>query len=225
MSADAALREDIVQACRGMISAGLTRGTSGNVSARAADGMIITPSAVPFDELEPEQLLFVPLALDTVDPDTVEFDTASGLRFSTEWRLHAAILRARPEIGAVLHAHPPYGTALACLRRDIPAFHYMIAVAGGADIRCADYATFGTPDLAACAVAALVDRTACLLANHGTVALGDTPAHALDRAIEVEALAEMYCHALAAGEPVLLGDAEIAAVMQAFRGYGRARRD
>ena len=219
MSEDFGLRLAILQACRGMLAAGLTRGTSGNVSARSGDGMLITPSAVPYTVLEPEQLTYVPLA-----DDTAAVVSAAGLRASTEWRLHAAILRARPEIGAVLHAHPPYGTALACLRLGIPPFHYMVAAAGGSDIRCAGYATFGTPELAAAAVAALEDRTACLLANHGTVALGTTPAQALALAVEVEALAEMYCHALAAGEPVLLGDDEMAPLLQRFRDYGRATR-
>lgn len=218
MSGDAALRSAIVQACRGMVAARLTRGTSGNVSARVAGGMLITPSAVPFEELEPEQLLYVASAVDAAEALAV-----SGLRVSTEWRLHAAILHARPEIGAVLHAHPPYGTALACLRRGIPSFHYMVAVAGGVDIRCADYATFGTSELAASAVTALEARTACLLANHGTVALGDTPAHALTLAVEVEALAEMYCHTLAAGEPVLLDEQEMTEVKRSFRNYGRRR--
>jgi L-fuculose-phosphate aldolase len=213
---DAALRDAVVQACRGMLAAGLTRGTSGNLSARAAGGMLITPSAVPFEQLEPELLLRVPVVVDAAEPPAI-----AGLRASTEWRLHAAVLRARPEVGAVLHAHPPYATALACMRRSIPSFHYMVAVAGGTDIRCAAYATFGTSELATAVVTALEGRTACLLANHGTITLGDTPAHALALAVEVEALAQMYCLALAAGEPVLLSDTEMAAVMEAFRDYGR----
>jgi L-fuculose-phosphate aldolase len=199
-----------------MLDAGLTRGTSGNVSARTAGGMLITPSAVPFEQLEPELLLHVPLVSDAGEPPAI-----SGLCVSTEWRLHAAILRARPEVGAVLHAHPPYATALACMRRGIPSFHYMVAVAGGTDIRCAAYATFGTPELASAALTALESRTACLLANHGSVTLGDTPARALALAVEVEALAQQYCLALAAGEPALLSSAEMAEVMQAFRRYGR----
>src|SRR5688572_28662977 len=197
MSGEAGLRDAIVRAGRGMLEARLTRGTSGNISARVDDGMLITPSAVPFDGLKSEQLLRV--SLDAKDVDVV---SPAGVRVSTEWRLHVEILSAREEVGAVLHAHPPYATAVSCLRRDIPPFHYMVAVAGGSDIRCAEYATFGTPDLAASAVAALEGRTACLLANHGIITLGDAPAQALALAIEVESLAEMFCHALAVGEPV-----------------------
>src|SRR5687768_5741368 len=216
MSGDAGLRDAIVRAGHGMLEARLTRGTSGNISARVDDGMLITPSAVPFDELQPEQLLRVSL-----NGEDVGVPTTSGLRVSTEWQLHAAILSARPEVGTVLHAHPPYATAVACLRRDIPPFHYMVAVAGGTDIRCADYATFGTAALGANAVAALEDRRACLLANHGTIALGDTPEAALALAIEVEALAQMYCVAVATGKPVLLDEPEMNRVRAGFSRYGR----
>jgi L-fuculose-phosphate aldolase len=179
--------------------------------------MLITPSAVPFDELQPDQLLRVSL-----NGEDIGVPKTSGLRVSTEWQLHAAILSARPEVGTVLHAHPPYATAVACLRRGIPPFHYMVVVAGGTSIRCADYATFGTPELVSAAVEALEGRTACLLANHGMVALGDSPAQALALAVEVEALSEMYCHALAAGAPVLLYDAEMSRVLAAFDSYRRA---
>lgn len=231
MTEERALREEIVRVCKEMLASGLTRGTSGNVSARFARGMLITPSAVPYAELEPDMLLHVELSGSHITPDGYLENagryaeperpvTGSGaLKRTTEWRMHAAILLARPEIGAVLHAHPPFGTALACLRRSIPSFHYMVAIAGGHDIRCADYATFGTPELAAHALSALTDRTACILANHGTVALGSSPTSALALAIEVEALAEQYCHALAAGEPVLLSGEEMQRVRIAFREY------
>jgi L-fuculose-phosphate aldolase len=207
----AELRAAIVAAARGMNARGLNQGTAGNVSARVEDGLLITPSAVPYDELAAEDI--VRLAPDGRVVEGVR-------RPSTEWRLHADVLAARPDVGAVVHAHPPFTTALACLRRGIPAFHYMVAAAGGDSIRCADYAMFGTAELARNAVAALEDRRACLLANHGVVALGASPAAALALATEVEALAAQYCRALQAGEPVLLSRAEMAEVLTRFRTYG-----
>jgi L-fuculose-phosphate aldolase len=135
--------------------------------------------------------------------------------------MHAGILRERPDVGAIVHAHPPWSTALSCLRRDIPAFHYMVAVAGGDVIRCADYATFGTAELASAAVAALGERRACLLANHGIIACGATVASALALAVEVEALAGQYMRALSVGRPSVLTEDEMASVLEAFEGYGR----
>lgn len=205
------LREEIIEVARGMNVRGLNQGTSGNVSARVAEGMLITPSAVPYAAMEPEDVVLMGL------DGEVEQGTR---RPSTEWRLHAAVLRARPEVRAVLHAHAPACTALACLGREIPAFHYMVAVAGGTTIRCAPYATFGTSQLASGAVAALEDRMACLLANHGMLALGKTPRVALELAVEVEALAETYRRALAVGEPAVLSEEEMARVLEAFREYG-----
>ncbi len=205
------LREEIVDIARGMNARGLNQGTSGNVSARVAEGMLITPSAVPYATMEPEDIVL--MGLDG------EVETGSR-RPSTEWRMHAGVLRARPEVRAVLHAHAPACTALACLGREIPAFHYMVAVAGGTTIRCAPYATFGTAELAARAVEALDGRTACLLAHHGMLAVGKTPRAALELAAEVEALAETYRRALAVGEPEVLSDEEMERVLEAFRGYG-----
>jgi len=206
------LRAEVVQVCRALNERGLNQGTSGNVSARVAGGMLITPSAVPYQELGPDDLLRLDL-----DGRVLE----GAARPSTEWRIHAAILEARPEAGAVLHAHPPFCTALACLRRDIPAFHYMVAVAGGDSIRCAPYATFGSAALAAGVHAALEERTACLLANHGMVALAASPTGALELATEVEALAAQYARALQIGTPVILTADEMADVREAFRDYGR----
>lgn len=206
------LREVLVDTARAMNRAGLSRGTSGNLSARLDDGMLITPSAVPYEAMGPGDLV------------RMEADGAvvGAGKPSTEWRLHAGVLRARPEVGAVLHAHPPFSTTLACLRQGIPAVHYMVAVAGGDTIPCAPYATFGTAALAEAAVDALTDRTACLLANHGLVTLGATPADALALAVEVEALAAVYWRALQAGEPVILTEEEMADVREAFHDY-RAR--
>jgi L-fuculose-phosphate aldolase len=205
------MAREIVLVAREMTSRGLTSGTSGNVSARIEGGMLITPSGIPYDEMGPDDLV------------SMGFDgPRSGVRRpSTEWRLHAGILDARPDVGAVVHAHPPHATALACLQRDIPAFHYMVAVAGGDSIRCAPYATFGTRALATHAVEALEGRTACLLANHGLVAAGATAGEALGLAFEVESLAQTYVLALNVGEPVLLGEEEMARVLGQFKGYGQ----
>jgi L-fuculose-phosphate aldolase len=212
---DAALREQLVETARAINERGLTQGTSGNLSARVPDGMLITPSAVPYDVMSPADIVLVDLQGRVVEP---------GPRPpSTEWRLHAAILAARPDVEAVLHAHAMFATTLACLRRPIPAFHYMVAVAGGDSIPCAPYAVFGSPELAGHAARALADRDACLLANHGMVAVGASPRAALDLAIEVETLAAQYWRALQVGEPVLLSDAEMAEVAERFGRYRGAR--
>ena len=205
------MRDAIIRVARAMNERGLTQGTSGNVSGRIEGGMLITPSAVPYDRLDPEML--VSMGLDGA--------VASGGRPSTEWRMHAEVYRARPEVRAILHAHAPYCTTLACLHRPIPAFHYMVAVAGGTDIRCAPYATFGTAALAAQALEALEGRHACLLANHGMLTVGESPDAALAVAIEVEALAAAYWRALQVGEPVLLSDEEMADVMERIEDYRR----
>ncbi len=209
------LREVLVDTARIMNRSGLNRGTSGNLSARVDGGMLITPSAVPYEAMAPEEL--IRMGLDgTVPGDGVR---DGGRKPSTEWRLHAAIYHGRPGVDAVLHAHPEFCATLACLRKEIPAVHYMVAVAGGTSIRCAPYATFGTAELAAGVLEALEDRTACLMANHGLVALGVSPGEALDRAVEVEALAAIYWRALQLGDPVILSDAEMAEVLDAFRDY------
>lgn len=208
----AALRQGVLDVAQQLEQKGLTQGTSGNVSARLSDGFLVTPSAVPYDELSLADLVVVE------DKGTVR----RGPRVrkpSSEWRMHSEILRARPEVGAIVHAHPPWATALSCLRRDIPAFHYMVAVAGGRVIRCAEYATFGTQELADACVAALESRHACLLANHGIVTCGSTPMKALALAVEVEALAGQYMRALSVGEPALLDDAEMTRVLTDFEDY------
>ncbi|MEX0890760.1 MAG: class II aldolase/adducin family protein [Gemmatimonadota bacterium] len=204
------LRQEMVRVCRTMNERGLNQGSSGNLSARVSGGMLITPSAVPYEELGPGDLLRLDLEGRILE---------GAARPSTEWRIHAAVLKDRPEAGAVLHAHPPFCTALACLRLAIPAFHYMVAVAGGDSIRCAPYATFGSPALAAGVRAALEERTACLLANHGMVALAASPSGALELATEVETLAAQYGRALQIGTPAILTAAEMADVRKAFRDY------
>ncbi len=205
------LRTAVVDAARAMEPRGLTRGTSGNVSVRVPEGMLVTPSAVPYHAVAPADLVLLDLEGAVLE--------STGHRPSTEWRVHARILATRPDVGSVLHAHPLYCTTLACHGLHIPAFHYMVAVAGGDSIRCAPYATFGSPELADLALTALEDRLACLLANHGMLAVGPSPAEALALAVEVEALAAQYWHALQLGEPVLLDAAEMDRVMEAFRRY------
>jgi L-fuculose-phosphate aldolase len=205
-----ALRRKIIAACRDMNALGINQGTSGNVSARVAGGFLITPSGVPYDELAPAQI--------------VEMDLEGGHRGelapSSEWRMHRDVYRGRPEAGAVVHTHATFCTVLACLRTEIPAFHYMVAVAGGASIRCGDYATFGTQALSDNMLKALEGRRACLLANHGMICFGPDLGKALALAVEVETLARQYWHARQAGEPVLLSDAEMARVLERFASYG-----
>ncbi|WP_291827731.1 class II aldolase/adducin family protein [Bosea sp. (in: a-proteobacteria)] len=203
----------IVAVAQAIDRAGFCPSKSGNVSARTEAGFLITPSGLPYAQTLPEDL--IELSLDGM--------VLSGARKpSSEWPFHAAIYRARPEAQAIVHTHSPRATALSCTRRGIPAFHYMIALCGGADIRCADYATFGTPELAENAVRALEGRKAVLLANHGVIALGASLAGAHQIVAEVENLAGQYLDILAAGlEPVILDAAEMARVSAKFAGYGK----
>jgi len=212
------MREAVIETAREMNALGINRGKSGNVSARWRDGdfdgYLITPTGLPYASIAPADIVAMPL-----DGGT---DTARGARRpSSEWRFHRDIYRARGDASAIVHTHAPFATSLACLRRGIPAFHYMVAVAGGEDIRCAPYATFGTQALSDHAVAALEGRRACLLANHGMIAIGASLATALALAVEVETLAEMYWRAQQLGEPVLLSPAEMEVVVAKFRTYGQ----
>ena len=215
MKTEHALREDVLATARAMNAAGINRGKSGNVSARLRnagfDGFLVTPTGLPYATTTAEDLVAMTLAGD-----------ARGARLpSSEWRFHRDIYRAREDVAAIVHTHAPFCTTLACLGRGIPAFHYMIAVAGGSDIRCAPYATFGTQALSDHAVNALAGRRACLLANHGMIAAGETLAQALALAVEVETLAEMYWRALQIGEPVILPPQEMERVLEKFRHYGQ----
>ena len=211
--AEKVLRAKIVARGLEMNASGINQGTSGNISARFEDRMLITPSAIPYDAMTPECI--VSLALDD------DGGTWVGPRKpSTEWRFHRKLLRDRPDAGAVVHAHPTYCTTLAIARKSIPACHYMIAAFGGNDVRCAGYATFGTEELSDLAIAAMEGRTACLLANHGMIAIGETPAKAMWRAIELETIARQYYLSLLIGGPALLGDAEIDDAREGFGSYG-----
>jgi L-fuculose-phosphate aldolase len=207
-------REAIISAGRRMNASGLNQGTSGNLSHRVENGFLVTPTGMEYDVLRPEDIVLM------------RFDGSyEGERLpSSEWRFHRDILAARPEVNAVLHTHSMSSTAVSCLRRSIPPFHYMVAAAGGTDIRCAPYATFGTEELSRNAVAALEGRKACLLANHGLITVGQDLPSALKLAIEVETLAAMYLRALQVGEPVLLDQTEMAVVLEKFRTYGQQSR-
>jgi L-fuculose-phosphate aldolase len=205
------LRAEVLATARRLNELGLAQGTSGNVSARVPGGCLITPSGIPFDELRPAEI--VELRLDGT--------IVGGRRPSSEWRLHTDLYASREDAAAIVHTHSLHATTIACHRRSIPAVHYMIAVAGGNDVRCAEYATFGSAELAAHAVRALDGRRACLLANHGLVALGGSLADALHVAREIELVAAQYWQALQLGEPFILDDAEMAAVHERFRGYGK----
>jgi len=207
------LRTEIVAVAQAIDRAGFCPSKSGNVSARTEAGFLITPSGLPYAQTTPADL--VELSLDGA--------VLSGSRKpSSEWPFHLAIYRARPEARAIVHTHSPRATALSCTRRGIPAFHYMIALCGGADIRCADYATFGTPELAENAARALEGRKAVLLANHGVIALGASLAGAHQIVAEVENLAGQYLDILAAGlEPVILDAAEMEKIAARFASYGK----
>jgi L-fuculose-phosphate aldolase len=212
------LREAVIATARAMNERGINVNKSGNVSVRCARGaragFLLTPTGVPYDRLEPDDIAFV-------GPD----GRATGrCEPSSEWRFHAAIYAARPELHAVVHTHSTHATALACQGLGIPAFHYMVAVAGGDDIRCSDYATFGTQALADNVLVALQDRSACLLAHHGVIACGATLDAALALAVEVENLARTYVIVRTLGEPRLLDRAEMERVLERFETYGQARR-
>lgn len=215
---EAALRREIVESARRMNALGINQGTSGNISARCGDRMLITPSAIPYDDMRPESVAAMPL-------EGERGAWTGPLKPSTEWRFHLDILRGRPEAGAVVHSHATYCTTLAILRRDIPAVHYMMAAFGGTSVRCAPYATFGTPELAAHALAALEGRNACLLANHGMIVVGPSLAKAMWLAVELETIAKQYYLALQLGQPVVLSDAEIADTARSFSTYGLQERD
>ena len=204
------LRKRIIETCLQMSANGLNNGTAGNLSVRHNDGFLITPSGLPYDETYPSDIVMM----------NFNGEATGRRKPSSEWRFHRDILTARPEMNVVLHAHSPFATSLACLRKDIPAFHYMIAVTGAKSIRCAQYATFGSQELSEHAVGALHGCKACLLANHGLIVLADDLKAALRLALEVEGLCEQYWRALQAGTPVILDDAEMDRVQEKFKTYG-----
>ena len=204
----------MVEAARSLAALGLNRGTSGNIGVRLAQSFLVTPSGIAPQDLLPGAL--------------VEMDFSGAVvgvgKPSSEWRFHRDILVARAEIGAIVHTHSRYATALACLHRAVPAFHYMIAVAGGDSIPCTPYALFGSQALSDLALLALRDRKACLLGNHGLIALGFDLTDALALAIEVESLCEQYWSALQLGPPHLLSASQMNEVLEKFKHYGRHQK-
>ena len=203
-------RVSMVLGAQRLSALGLNRGSSGNIGVRLKNSFLVTPSGIPADELLPQMM---------VEMDFSGMVLGAG-KPSSEWRFHRDILAARSDMGAVVHTHSRYATSLACLQRDIPAFHYMIAAAGGDTIRCAPYALFGTQELSDLALQALIDRKACLLGNHGMIALGTDLKAALALTLEVESLAQQYWTALQLGEPSILSSQQMQAVMEKFKSYG-----
>jgi L-fuculose-phosphate aldolase len=205
------LAAEVLATARAMNAVGINRGAAGNVSCRDGDGFIITPTGMAYDACVPEDMVKVGAG-----------GTALGKRKpSSEWRFHHDIYAARPEVGAIVHAHSPFATALACQELEIPPFHYMIARFGGDTIRCAGYATFGTQELSDTMLVALQDRCACLLAHHGMVVFGANLKEALALAVEFESLCEQYWRVLQLGAPRLLPADEMVRVIEKFKGYGK----
>jgi L-fuculose-phosphate aldolase len=202
-----ALRSALIATANELNDSGINQGTSGNLSVRTDDGFLITPSGMQYDSLEPGHIVLMNLS----------GEHNSSCKPSSEWRFHRDIYVARDDAGAIVHTHSVHATALACLNRGIPAFHYMVAAAGGHDIRCAPYATYGTQELSNFALVALVGRKACLLSHHGVIALGNDLSRALALAAEVETLAHQYLAALAVAEPGLLSDTEMDLVIEKFK--------
>lgn len=211
---DAAVREQAVAAVRRMDALGLNRGSTGNLSLRSGAGMWITPTGMGADELQPADMVWV----------GEDGSVRGAWQPSSEWQFHRAIYAARPDLHAVVHTHAVHAAAVACLRRPLPAFHYMVAIAGGDSVPCVPYHLFGTEALSAAVAEAMAWRDACLMANHGLVAAGATLPRAMKVMQEIEALCEVYLKALAVGEPALLSIDEMAAVIERFRGYGKAAR-
>jgi L-fuculose-phosphate aldolase len=208
-------RAAIVKACRSLNASGINQGAAGNISLRHGAAMLITPSGVDYETLEPHMVLA--MELDAEEPAA---DPATGLKASSEWRFHRDIFRERPDVGAVVHTHAPYATVMSMLRRPIPASHYMIAAFGGARIECTDYAPFGTPELSDLAVRGLGPRQGVLLGSHGMIAVGPDLERALWLAGELETLAKLHYLASLAGAPVVLPDEEVLALGKRFASYG-----
>ncbi|MFI0401177.1 MAG: class II aldolase/adducin family protein [Thiolinea sp.] len=206
------LRQAIIEQCLWMNASGLNQGSSGNISARYQDKLIITPTAMAYEQMRPEMLAAISL------DDKAEW--TGSHKPSSEWHFHYDLMRSRPEIGAIVHTHSTYATSLAITRRSIPAVHYMIALFGGNDVRCAEYATYGTQALSDHVLKALQDRKACLLANHGMLVAGENLTKTMWLAAELEALAQQYYQALQLGGAVILSEAEMAEVHAKLANYG-----
>ncbi len=207
------LRTEIVRCCRQMNAIGINQGTAGNISVRFEDRMLISPTAVPYDAMTPDMIASLVL-------EDSRGRWQGPLKPSTEWRMHRQLLLENTDAAAVVHAHPTYCTTLAIARKEIPACHYMIAAFGGNSVRCAGYARYGTAALANLAAEAMRDRTACLLANHGMIVIGDNLGTAMWRALELETIARQYVLSLSIGGPVILSDDAIEETRKSFESYG-----
>ena len=207
------LRKRIIELCLDMNSSGLNQGTSGNISARHNDNMLITPSGVPYNVLRPEMIARMPV-------EGNDGESEGPCKPSSEWHFHRAILHSNSEYGAVVHTHSTFATVLSMSKTTIPACHYMIAAFGGNSVRCANYATYGSAKLSENIIRAMNDRSACLLANHGMVVAGTNLDKAMWSAVELETLAKQYYHATLSGEPTILSSREIKTVLEKFKGYG-----
>jgi len=205
-------QQEIIATAQDFNTSGISLGTSGNLSMRYENGFLITPTGIAYNNLVPDDILKCDLSGRVLSGTLIP---------SSEWPFHAAIYKSRNDVNAVVHVHSPYATGLACARKTIPAFHYMVAIGGGNTIPCSDYATFGTNELSENIVKGLTGRIACLMANHGMVTVGDTLDSAYKLAHEVEALAKRYCISLQCGEPVLLDDAEMEMIVEKFQHYGK----
>lgn len=211
------VRKKIIALCLEMNSSGLNQGTSGNISARHKGGMLITPSGIAYDKLVPKDIARVAL-------DTEELEWQGPCKPSSEWHFHRAILNANPQLNAVIHTHSTFATVVSIAREDIPACHYMIAAFGGNSVRCAEYQTFGTPELSEAIATAMQERSACLLANHGMIAGGKDLDNAMWAAVELETLAKQYYYAKLAGNMQVLPDREMERVLEKFKGYGQQQK-
>jgi len=211
------IRKKIIALCLQMNSSGLNQGTSGNISARYKKYMLITPSGIPYEDLKPASI-----AKMKIDGDDNSWKGPS--KPSSEWHFHRNILREKPDIHAVVHTHSTFSTVVSIAREDIPACHYMIAAFGGHTVRCADYETFGTPELSHSVLRAMDGRTACLLANHGMIAGGRSLDNAMWAAVELETLSKQYYYAKQAGNMTILPDEEMARVLEKFKGYGQVQK-
>ena len=211
MPQDEELRQQVIDTCLSMNRLGLNQGKAGNVSVRNDEGFLLTGSGIAYDRMEPDHVVQMDL----------QGTYAGNILPSSEWRMHLDIYRHFAGAGAVVHVHSPHATAVSCLRREIPPFHYMIGVAGGSTIRCADYARFGSVELSEAMIAAMEDRKACLLANHGMICFSDDLRGALDLAVEIEALCQQFVLANQCGTPALLSDGEMQDVLQRFGAYGK----
>ncbi|MBL3596460.1 class II aldolase/adducin family protein [Rhodovulum sulfidophilum] len=209
---DTSARREIIAACREMNHSGINQGTSGNISMRSGEGILVTPTSLPYDDMTPEDIVWI------------GFDggVEGSRRPSSEWQFHRDIMAARPEVEAIVHAHPTACTTLSIMQKDIPPLHYMVAICGGHNVRCAPYATFGTKELSDHALAALEGRSACLLAHHGMIVTGSSLDQAMWRAVELETLAKQYLGCLSVGEPPLLSEQEIRNVLDRMAGYGHS---